>query len=235
MSRYTMPFSSALDYAKKMGIPTGLEDYPIFDEEYRSRLNGLIVDHYMFREIGYETPEIFFKALGRKMRLIMPTMNRAYLAIKTEDGTILDTYRSHNRTTGTSETTGSESGNTKAKSTTSSGVINSNFPQQMLASNGDYASTGTQNVTEGDNATDSTGSSASHNINAQTSDSYGRSGSYAQLLNEYFESFVNIDEVVIARLAPLFMGIWAGQDSFYASDSIFADCVYPYPYYPFKR
>ena len=55
MSRYTMPFSEALEYAKKLEIPTGLEDYPIFDEEYRARLNGLIIDTYMFREIGYET------------------------------------------------------------------------------------------------------------------------------------------------------------------------------------
>jgi hypothetical protein len=230
-----MSFSEALEYANKLEIPTGLEDYPIFDEEYRERLNGLIIDTYMFREIGYETPEMFFKALGRKMRLIMPTMNRAYLAIKTEDGTILDTYRSHNKTTGNSETTGSESGATKSKSSTSSGVVNSNFPQQMLAPGGDYATSGTQNVTDGTNSTDTTGSSASNNTNAQTSDSYGRSGSYAQLLNEYFESFVNIDEVVIARLAPLFMGIWAGQDSFFATDSLFADVAYPYPYYPFKR
>lgn len=37
------------------GFDLGLDDYPIFDEEYRAVLNKKIIDHYYFCEIGFET------------------------------------------------------------------------------------------------------------------------------------------------------------------------------------
>jgi len=214
-----MPLRDALAYAKRLEIPTGLENYPIFEEDYRPRLNGLITDHYFFREIGYETPEMFFHALGRRMRTIMPQMNRAYLAIKDEAASILDTHRVKSKNSGSSENTASESGTSKSGSNTSSGVINSTFPQQMLASNGDYASTGTQNVTKGDSDTVNDAHSSSLMETLSMSESSGRDGSFAQLLNEYFTSLVNVDEVVIDRLSDLFMGIWAGGDSLTTNSS----------------
>ena len=42
--------------------------YPIFDENYRAKLNEKIVAHYALREIGSETPQMFVFYLGRTMR-----------------------------------------------------------------------------------------------------------------------------------------------------------------------
>lgn len=55
-----------------------LNDYPIFDEEYREGLNNKILNHYLFREIGVETPDKFSFMLHRKMWEIMPYYNQLY-------------------------------------------------------------------------------------------------------------------------------------------------------------
>ena len=56
----------------------GLKQYPIFDEKYRETLNGKIIDHYYFREIGFETAGLFRFYLNRTMNEIMPYYNQLY-------------------------------------------------------------------------------------------------------------------------------------------------------------
>lgn len=41
------------------GFDFGLNDYPIFDENYRSILNSAILEHYMTREISYFNPAVW--------------------------------------------------------------------------------------------------------------------------------------------------------------------------------
>lgn len=74
MAKYTMELRELL----ALGFHPALDDYPIFDEGYRPILNQKILDHYMFREIGLETPDKFNFFLGRKMREIMPYYNKVY-------------------------------------------------------------------------------------------------------------------------------------------------------------
>lgn len=62
----------------ELGYDFGLNDYPIFDESYRNVLNRKIIEHFWFREIGYETIHMFLFALNRKMREIMPLYNQRY-------------------------------------------------------------------------------------------------------------------------------------------------------------
>lgn len=38
-----------------MGYDLGLKNYPIFSESHRQELNEKIVNHFRYREIGYET------------------------------------------------------------------------------------------------------------------------------------------------------------------------------------
>lgn len=56
----------------------GLQDYPIWDESYRERLNNVIVNHFMFREIAAPTPMAFVYKLNAKMYEIMPKYNAFY-------------------------------------------------------------------------------------------------------------------------------------------------------------
>ena len=60
------------------GFDLGLRDYPIWDEAHRSVLNNKIINHYLVREIGAETPELFRLYLNRTMDEIMPYYNKLY-------------------------------------------------------------------------------------------------------------------------------------------------------------
>lgn len=61
-----------------MGYDLGLKNYPIFSESHRQELNEKIVNHFRYREIGYETIHQFIFALNRKMFEIMPFYNQLY-------------------------------------------------------------------------------------------------------------------------------------------------------------
>lgn len=61
-----------------MGYDLGLNHYPIFSESHRQELNQKIVNHFRYREIGYETINQFIFALNRKMFEIMPFYNQLY-------------------------------------------------------------------------------------------------------------------------------------------------------------
>ena len=56
----------------------GLKNYPIFDEKYREGLNNKIINHFYFREIGFETAGLFKRYLNQKMAEIMPYYNQLY-------------------------------------------------------------------------------------------------------------------------------------------------------------
>ena len=71
MSKYT----TELRYLIENNFDIGLKDYPIFDENYREPLNRKIINHYYFREIGFETAELFKRYLNNTMREIMPYYN----------------------------------------------------------------------------------------------------------------------------------------------------------------
>lgn len=61
-----------------MGYDLGLKNYPIFSESHRQELNEKIVNHFRYREIGYETINQFIFALNRRMFEIMPFYNQLY-------------------------------------------------------------------------------------------------------------------------------------------------------------
>lgn len=74
MSKYT----TELRWLVETGYNLGLTTYPIFSESYRKLLNDKIIQHYMFREIGFETPGLFVNRLNEKMNMIMPYYNQLY-------------------------------------------------------------------------------------------------------------------------------------------------------------
>ena len=74
MSKYT----TELRYLIESGFDIGLKDYPIFDENYREPLNRKIINHYYFREIAFETAELFKRYLNNTMNEIMPYYNQLF-------------------------------------------------------------------------------------------------------------------------------------------------------------
>ena len=55
-----------------------LNNYDIYDEDYRKILNNKILNHYAYQEIGFETPYLFAHHLKIKLDEIMPKYNMLY-------------------------------------------------------------------------------------------------------------------------------------------------------------
>lgn len=84
----------------KRGYPLALDDYPIFDENYRSVLNNKIISHFYFREIGQETPDRFNHYLRMKMHEIMPYYNQLYKTTLIEfDPLVSEYFEKRNKST----------------------------------------------------------------------------------------------------------------------------------------
>lgn len=58
----------------------GLDEYPIFDESYRARLNNKIIEHYYFKEIGTDTLARFRWYMRTTLSELMPRFNVLYEA-----------------------------------------------------------------------------------------------------------------------------------------------------------
>lgn len=80
-----LPVPEGQGFADAVYKYIGLDRYPIFDEEYRHGLNDKIIEHFYFREIGFETAAQFAFYLRRTMNEIMPKYNKMYQAQLTID------------------------------------------------------------------------------------------------------------------------------------------------------
>lgn len=232
MADFTMELREVMQF-----YDIGLVDYPIFDEDYRPILNQRIIDEFLFQEIGYESCEMFIHQLNHKMRLNMPVFNKLYestlltidplrtMNIKTVSESLRNTEAETKRL---QESIQSALGTATSKSSTESKsrAVNSQFPQQLLAANADYASAAADNVGESEvesnssDKTDSTGESSSSGTDKETARGSsettmsGFSGSQSDLLLRYRETFINVDSGVIEMLNPLFMQVASIPDSY---------------------
>ena len=196
MSKYT----TQLRYIIEMEFDLGLKDYPIFDETYRDVLNKKLIDHYYFREIGFETAELFKRFLNRSMNEIMPYYNQLYESVikfkeknPFEDKNITESSNKKNK--GTSSQTGTGT-------TTSEDLdVRSDTPQSMLAigdiKNNTYASDASW---DNANAT----SSSTSDLKVDNTEDYintivGTNGgkNYSEMLLDWRNTFLNIDMMVI--------------------------------------
>lgn len=208
------------DVVKLTNDHIGLDNYPIFDENYRKTLNDRIKREYWLQEIAHETIDIFIWRMSLRMDLIMPRYNRMYLA-ELQNTDPLEGNRHYSRTgqdgksqnSGINHQTGSGSGTNESKGRT----VGSDTPQTRLAGDGDYATSISDASTGGSstsrNESDSTSSSTSNYTNNQNSESWGYSGSKARAIAEYRSTLLNVDDLVIRELSDLFMGIWDGDST----------------------
>lgn len=222
MSAFTLPLKKVIELtggtleivngiSRMTGGNIGLNDYVISPAEYKDTLNGKIIDHYLNREIGTETVDMFQLAMRRRMNEIMPYFNKLYesTALEFDPLSTVDMITVSNGTATSTAT--SENSN-------SSRAVNSETPQMMLAGNGDYASSAAD--VNGTASAENTGSNESET----TSTMKGYQGSAADLLMRYRETIVNIDMQIIAALEPCFMQVWDTDDSYTTSPL--------YPLYP---
>lgn len=226
------------EYANAVYKYIGLDKYPIFDEDYRIGLNDKIINHFYFREIGFETAAQFAFYLRRTMNEIMPYYNELY---KTQSlitdpltdfqRTFTEEWDSDRHDTGNTKTTttrdGGETETTETSSTDHNRNVFQDTPMSLLSNSSaptieglNYAT----NVTydDGNGSTDGTRtlerdehdtSNREDDLNrneagTKTHDEHGRNHSQAYLLKEFRDTFINIDMEVIGELETLFMGLW---------------------------
>lgn len=198
MSEYT----TELRFLIESGYDIGLADYPIFNEEYRDELNNKIINHFYFREIGFESADMFKFYLNRAMNEIMPYYNKLYESANLEYNP-LEPYIM----------TESENANSKSNTNGTSGATSRNIysdtPQSQIdfdeIVNNKYATNASIDETSATTGSESSGESTV-NKTTKGNNYYNQS----ELLMEYRKALINIDMMVIndKNLQNCFMQIY---------------------------
>lgn len=234
MSEYTIKLKTLLD----TDFIPNLNDYPIFDEAYRSVLNNKILDHFLYDEIGLETPDIFNHYLKIRMNEIMPYYNEIYRVqslivnpfynfdYKETSERKLDSISTQNTSGETIDSSSQNSITDISKGKVQSHSAQSDTPQGNMTpynvANGGYASL--VNMSETEAAPDKTTANQSLSgtvrndvdltANIKNTDDYIRTITGTQGVNKleilslYKSVYVNIDLNIINSLKDLFMIVY---------------------------
>ena len=232
MSKYT----TTIYYLKNNGFDFELNEYPIFDENYREILNNLILDNFLMDEIGFETPALFRHFLKTKMNEIMPYYNTLYKLqaemVKNENlfnnvNLKEELNRNIEQTTesnGASTSKNNVSTNSNETNTSEGKEVYQNTPQGALShqniNNYTYATNVTMNggnsnrnqdgssITNSEitDKTTSNGSNLENYIKTIT----GNNGKMynIELITKAINSFKNINTKLLSELEELFMGVY---------------------------
>lgn len=215
-------------HSRIIGGAVDLNRYPLFDEDYRARLNGLIIDRFYNREIGHETVSMFTLKLRSHLNEHMPYFNKLY-RLELIDVDPLSTINMQTLTSSTAEQQmqstqqASAEGHNETESSTGSKTrsVFSDLPQTMLAGNEDYATNATDAnggatanaQTDETTSTETDTTSEGTNTTDGDSHTYGYQGHAAELLAVAREAVANIDVMVLDSMEVLFMGIWSSGDT----------------------
>ena len=167
--------------------------YPIWDEKHRAELNEKILNHYMFRQIGFETGARFKFEINKKMREIMPYYVKIWKTTLFEYNPI-ENYNMEENSKDTSKA--SESG------TNADTMKHSDTPQGTIERIDNYLSAATKNDATHSNKSDS-------EVNHEAS-RHGNIGvtSTQQLIEMERKVTIDVDMMIVRDLGDLFLGIW---------------------------
>ena len=203
------------------------DNFPIFDESYRSVLCSKIIKHYYTREISAETVGLWQLWLNTRMGEIMPYYNKLYESALLEFDPFKDTnYTRNHGGTFTGDTV--RNGRSEIdvdNSVTSNGTSNSknlfsDTPQGAMTNieNESYLTNATLIKDTDTNTTNTDGNSTTQNTETTgitNTDNWietivGKQStvSYSKLLQEFRDTFLNIDVMIINDLSDLFMNLW---------------------------
>lgn len=209
MAKYTTELRTLI----KNGFDIGLNDYPIFDENYRPILNKKIVDHYYFSEIGFETAAMFKHYLNATMREIMPVYNKMYLTDNLIDNPLRDfdetTEETRNKTGAitveasaedSSSSSGTTSGSNSAEDSTTTETtglsVHSDTPQgqltdaQILANNwASSADRSSDGVTSGGSSSGSSSSEYSDSKSGSASSSTQTDSTIDDIITKHYYGY----------------------------------------------
>ena len=195
--------------------------FPFYTDSEELRLNFIqkFYDEYMFREIGFETVERFKRSLLGKLNKIMPYYTQLYhTELESKNINFLlnkDLVETFEReVSGSSEVNSNSTTNANGSSTTNSNDMMYDTPNSMINDITKYPTQGSQGentATTNSNATSINNQTGENTQTEKTSlISKGNIGitSSAQLLKEWRDVIINIDELILNDLEDLFMLIF---------------------------
>lgn len=195
----------------------GLNYFKCFDDDYRKRLVGIIIDHYWNRDIGQETIQKFQLAVQRTMNLNMPYFNKLYESERLEFDP-LQTIDMRTLTSNQSEQAQNTEGASQAatQNATGSRTVSSELPQTMLAGDEDYATAATDATGQTNATSNSTENGSSNATGSESGESsvQGYQASPSSLIQDYRSQLIIIDQMVLDSLADCFMLVFNTGDDY---------------------
>lgn len=167
--------------------------YPIWKEDHRAELEKKIIEHYMFRQIGFETPGRFKFELNKKMREIMPYFVKIWKTTQ-YDYNPIENYNMKEGSTDTSKH--SENG------TNSNLNRYSDTPQGSVDRLDKYLTAATD-----DNGSHTLASDGKTDHTAHRNGNIGVT-STQQLIEQERKITLDVDMAIVEELKDLFLGVY---------------------------
>ncbi len=200
-------------------------DFPfeLFDDNYRQVLCKKIIMHYYTREIGFETVGLWKLKLQTKLNEIMPYYNKLYESTLLKFDPLIDAdYKTYHEGKDNSNTELTENSSNNGNRTDRLGgndySVYSDTPQGALVNvnNETYLTDARKNMYNRENTSEYTDNSGTVGSTAyESTDEYvnhviGKfpGKSYGRLIQEFRESIINVDMMIIDELKDLFMLLW---------------------------
>lgn len=205
MSKYTIEIRTML----KNGWEPPLNDYKIFNEDYRSILNEKILNHYYFYEIGFETVEMFSFYLKQKMNEIMDKYNVLYENQEKILKGMLGNVNLEETYLNTSSGKGTSSSNSKSDSEAKN-VLQDTPQGQVTMTDLDNLKWATSYTKSESNASaNDTSETSTNNTENYVKNIVGNNGlkSNLEMYIDFVNKFNTIDMSIINELDELFMGL----------------------------
>ena len=237
MANYTMTIGEMINDTLIQNIfPTDYEFY-LDDEQVRKAFEEKFINHYYYREIGFETPFMFIHKLESHLKLNMPywkqlyqteleSKNISFMLNKDLKETFIREIDTENQTSGTNTTqqnstsssSASQSGtssNTHKESSINDGVsqvsLNDGYLTGASSDTGDTTNTGTASSSDDIETTGTSSQSGNEKMVEKTELlSQGNIGvtSSAHLLKVWREVLINMDNIIIDSCNELFMKLY---------------------------
>jgi hypothetical protein len=224
MASYTIELRKVIDLYGREEVESWFKDYEISDyltdkqanliKEAgvwsKDRLARDIVDHYYFREIGFETPAMFKHFAKVYMREIMERKLPVIYTTSFDYNplTNIDYTETINRNLSTESDYESTSNNNASglavNSDTPQGEINKTQILQGKYASSTGASETTSEVTDGG----SSGSSSEETTTKTVKGNMGIVSTYQNLIKQYRQIIVGVNEEIIKEVNKLFMGLY---------------------------
>lgn len=216
MSRYTIQLRSVCDLFSREEVEGWFKDYELSDfltaDEIqviedrgtwsKDKLAKKMVDHYLFNEIGLETPALFRHYVKEEMQELMEEyLPLIYSASIQYDPLVNVDYEEIYH--------GTDTGNSAGTSGATGLVINSDTPQgqinksDILAGNYATSTSGSENST-----TSSANSSNTTESSKRVKGNSGVSATAQRMVQQYRDNIRAIDREIIEKMQKYFMGIY---------------------------